>query len=594
MSLRRICCCLAFTTVLAAQPQVVIETPMSPPEWALAERALLDAYAEAALAVAEKYIDPNGWARVTPNWGGMDGPDDIMESFRDWPLLYILGGSESVLTTYKRIWEGHLQQFTEAKEPSVEVAKDGMYYKEFCPSFDWEHIGEGMAGWYWYGLARPRDPQYLIRGRRFAGLYMNEDPEAPNYDRQRRIIRSLFNGSRGALIGLPTEAHWAGNPRPRHDARPGKPRRTERFSRQGYLATMSGDHPLNLMTTNLAMTAYMLTHDEKYRDWILEYVNAWQERIAENGGNIPTNIGLDGTIGGEWDGKWYGGVYGWNFRPKLDDGRENPSNNMFIRGVRIALGIALLLTGEQGYADVMRRQFDNLYAVKKIVGGRTMIPRKHGDNGWYGYGNVLFIPEQTDVYLWSMKRSDIDRIADSPWIRFLEGKNSGYPGEALDAAFETLRGVMQRVQKDTATADTRGPSHIPRPISVGTLLNLTLGANYPGGSGNILHSQVRYFDTEQRRAGLPKDVAALVQKIDPEGITLTLVNTNPVSARDLIVQTGAYAEHTCTAVNVGGKSIPVKAPNFRVRLEPGAGGRIRIELKRYSLQPTFAFPWLRS
>ena len=83
------------------------------------------------------------------------------------------------------------------------------------------------------------------------------------------------------------------------------------------MVDLSGDHPLNLMATNLAMTAYMLTHEEKYRSWILEYVDAWKERARENGGNIPTNIGLDGSIGGQWDGKWYGGVYGWNFRPTL-------------------------------------------------------------------------------------------------------------------------------------------------------------------------------------------------------------------------------------------------------------------------------------
>ena len=145
-------------------------------------------------------MDERGWLAITPNWGGMDGADDVMERFRHWPLLYILGGSESVLTTYKKIWEGHLQQYTEAREPLVEVVREGMYYREFCPSFDWEHIGEGMAGWYWYGLARPRDPGYLIRARRFSSFYMNEDPSAPNYDPEHKIIRSLFSGSRGPLL----------------------------------------------------------------------------------------------------------------------------------------------------------------------------------------------------------------------------------------------------------------------------------------------------------------------------------------------------------------------------------------------------------
>ena len=35
--------------------------------------------------------------------------------------------------------------------------------------------------------------------------------------------------------------------------------------------------------------------------------------MIDNGGIIPTNIGLDGTIGGACGGKWYGGVYGWGF-----------------------------------------------------------------------------------------------------------------------------------------------------------------------------------------------------------------------------------------------------------------------------------------
>ena len=31
------------------------------------------------------------------------------------------------------------------------------------------------------------------------------------------------------------------------------------------------------------------------------------ERTAANDGIVPSNIGLDGTIGGECDGKWWGG-----------------------------------------------------------------------------------------------------------------------------------------------------------------------------------------------------------------------------------------------------------------------------------------------
>lgn len=54
-----------------------------------------------------------------------------------------------------------------------------------------------------------------------------------------------------------------------------------------------GDNPMNLSTTVLALNAYMLDHEEKYRNWALEYIDAWVGRTKANGGIIPTNIGLD-------------------------------------------------------------------------------------------------------------------------------------------------------------------------------------------------------------------------------------------------------------------------------------------------------------
>ena len=597
-------CLVLFVSLPSSDAAVVeIKEPMPPPAWAQAQLALLKSNTKAAFVGPEKYMDERGWMRLTPNWGAADGPDDVMESYRHLPLLYILGGPPEILDLYKKISEGHLQQFTAAKEPLVEVAKDGMYYKEFCPSLDWEHTGEGMAPWYWYGLARPDDPQYLIRARRFAGFYMNEDPEAPNYDPKHKIIRSLFNGSRGPLLTPATEYHWGGNPRPRHDPRPGQPARTERWTRMGYTVNLSGDHPQNMMATNLAMTAYLLTGERKYRDWILEYVDAWVERARKNGGNFPTNIGLDGSIGGEWDGKWWGGVYGWNFRPKSEDGSDNPAQNMVMRGVQIGFGVALMLTNDQKYVDTMRRQIDNIHAQAKIIGGKLKIPHKYGDNGWYAYlakrerpdGNVnfWFLPESTDIYLWSQKSSDRRRVADEPWIRYLQGEDPGYPMQAIARDHESIRKTADQIREDSKTEDTRSSGGMPDPISITSLLQLMLGAPYPGGGGNVLHAQVRYFDPDRQRPGLPPDLAALVEAINPEGITLTLVNTNPVSARKVIVQTGAYAEHEAVAVAARDRQIEVADSHFTVDLQPGAGERLSIRMKRFVNQPTFRFPWNR-
>ena len=77
---------------------------------------------------------------------------------------------------------------------------------------------------------------------------------------------------------------------------------------------------------------------------MLEYVDAWRDRAAANGGNFPSNIGLDGKIGGEWNGKWYGGIFGWN---SPDDGLRNYA----LRGVPAAFGQAAMLSRNMAYID---------------------------------------------------------------------------------------------------------------------------------------------------------------------------------------------------------------------------------------------------
>ena len=104
----RLLYCLPAAAALTAAPALRVERPMPPPAWALAERALLEAYADAARVFANKYLDDRGFLRCVERWGGNDGPDDAMENFHNWPLLYALGAPESVLELYRKAWEGHL------------------------------------------------------------------------------------------------------------------------------------------------------------------------------------------------------------------------------------------------------------------------------------------------------------------------------------------------------------------------------------------------------------------------------------------------------------------------------------------------------
>lgn len=574
----------------APRTRIEIYEPMAAPAWALAERNLLAMNAEGVKAFVAKYVDEAGKLKGPAHWGIADGPDDAVEPIRNWPLAHMLGGPDLIVDQWRRIYEAHLNEYSRTKIPQVEMAKDGIYQREFPTSFDWEHIGEGISGYLFYGLSRPDDEQYRIRMERYAGFYDGSDPNAPNYDPEHKIIRSLWNGSIGPTMRLPTVDEWDG---------PGvtgqNPLRRTRFAE---VKSITGDHPLNLSATNLAMTAYMLTGKDRYKAWLLDYVDAWSRRIAENGGNIPSNIGTNGVIGGDADGKWYGGVFGWN---SVDTGKRN----YVLRGPPEAFGNALLLTGDQRYTQVLRRQIDNLYAQKKVEGGVTRIPVYYGDQGWYGYydvngkspglGNRRLV--EADLYLWSMNPGDLAKLGRNPWIQYLQGKNPDYPMQALAKAIDEVRVGAEHIRDDDSTIGY--PPDATRweqsnAVSTTALINLTMGANDPGGSGHgpeLLHANLRYFDPVERRAGLPADVGALVSRIDADSVTVTLVNLNPVADRVVTVQAGAYAEHQATTVTVGGQDVRVDAPNFEVRLAPGAGTVLKVGLKRYVHQPTLHFPW---
>ena len=99
---------------------------MPAPAWALEEREMLQAAADGARLWVEWYVKPDGSVNVPERWGVTDGPDDIMETVRGWPLVYAMGAPESVAEAYEKVWEGHLRQFGRAKIPTVELAKDGI------------------------------------------------------------------------------------------------------------------------------------------------------------------------------------------------------------------------------------------------------------------------------------------------------------------------------------------------------------------------------------------------------------------------------------------------------------------------------------
>ncbi len=587
---------LLVPSLATAQDKVLkVATPMSPPTWALLERQVIDASSEACAEFYRKYFDDRGWLLCVERWGGDDGPDDAIENCNDWPILHALGGSDKVRDLYLKAWEGHLRQFTLAKTTEVPFAKDGMYYKEFPVMFDWLHHAEGLTVFQMQGLSHPRDPRFLTRARRFAGFYLNEDPGAPNYDPKHKIIRSMFNGSRGPLLRKATALDWAGDPievKDRFGLRHGERSYEEMLAHFKDYNDIVGDHPQNLMATSLALTAYMSTGEEKYRDWILDYVGAWRQRILANDGIIPTNVGLDGQIGSAAGGKWYGGVYGWGFSVTVPQtGALAHRNNHFL-GLN-GFGNAYLLTGDDRWLDPWRKMIDKVNANGKMVNGVMTYPHMYGDNGWYDFTREKYRHGSEEIWYWSMKDEDLKRLPREGWVAFLHGEDADFPERALRQDLETIRKKVEGMRADTTTPDTRLADDPMRlnPATVENLVRLAMGGIHQGNRTLTLHTRVRYFDPDRRRPGLPADVAALVEKMTADETVLTVVNVSPLHPRRVIVQAGGYGEHLFTTATAGGKTLDLNSRYFEVELEPGTGTRITLGTKRYCQSPTLAWPW---
>jgi len=105
-----------------------------------------------------------------------------------------------------------------------------------------------------------------------------------------------------------------------------------------------------------------------------------------------------------------------------------------------------------------------------------------------------------------------------------------------------------------------------------------------------------------------------VRQVEAGRAVLELVNLSPFETRDVIVQAGTFGEHLFTTVKhkvrtdpeplqpdsfaraefrFEEKSVPVNRKFFAVRLPPGTGLTLEAGMKRFTNQPTYAFPWHR-
>ena len=440
--------------VFAADPSVTIDTPMAPPAWALLERQLLQANSKAADTLRGEVSRRARISAAHAAMGTLDGPDDAIETFYNWTLLHALGGSDSVLRTYKKALEGHYKQYGELRTKLTKLAENGAYYKEFVTQSDWFHTGEGMRGFMFLGLSDPNDLLYRERMKRFAGMYMGEDPEAPNYDPKNKVIKSIWTGSKGPMLHKATDmTGWAirfpaasicctisaGRQQAARSERvlPEDARPLRGLSRQRRRSSVESGFDESRRECVCADAA-----EPKYKDWVVEYVGAWKKRAEECGGNIPTNVGLDGKPGGEYNGQWWKGTYGWNFTIFDGELEETAHRNTFTAGAWPGFAQCADADGRSELcrrsaaanrqhlrAEESRERQDAAAADVR----RSERLQGNGAPSWYHYTGNLFQDRLTEIYFWSMDRKDLERIPMRGFVGFLEGKNPDYPVKALQA-----------------------------------------------------------------------------------------------------------------------------------------------------------------
>lgn len=591
-------CCVLVASLAgapAALTTIEIDSVMPAPRWARLEREILAANVPACREFFRKYYDSRGYLQAFLRWGANDGPDDAFENFNRWPELHALGADDEILQLYLTGLEGMLHQYSEAKTRDVPAGRDGMYVKEFSAQSDWMHHGEGLQLFNRMALSAPDLPAYGARVRRFAGFYMGEDPDAPNYDVSRKLIRSMINGSKGPLLRPATALDWVGDP---FDATGfvalhGERTYAEFLEHYKEYTDVTGDHFLNLVATTLATNAYLLTGEAKYRQWIVEYMDAWLARMAANHGILPSFVDLDGRVGGT-EGRWWGNAYGWGFSPVNPVTGRREDRNRIPRAL-IGFSNALLVTGDRKYVDAWRQMIDAVNANARRVDGRVEYPTMYGAGGWYGWRPHPWSVGALEVWYWSMRQADRARAGADPWIEFLEGRNDTYAAGALERDLASIARKVEGIRADRTPPAKRLADNMLdlNPAATDSLVRLMLGALVPGREGGLLEARLRYFDPARRRAGVPEDVAALVSELGDTRTVVTLVNLSPSDARTVVVQAGGYAEHQFESVEWNGRTARIDARDFSLRLAPGAGATLAITMRRYVNAPTVRLPWNR-
>ncbi|MDX3853188.1 hypothetical protein [Streptomyces sp. AK02-01A] len=644
------------TDATAGVPAITATTPSGPPpSWAVLQRRLFDDLDTAWRTFRDRCTEPDGRLRHQGTIDDRDGADDFYEAFFNWPALYQLGGADDLLPAVKLHWEGVTVQLTEL----------GLSTDEFERGYDWFHQGEALLMFYGICAADPADETFRRRAVRFAEQYLPGSPTG-NYDEHARVVRAPHNGADGPrpglgpqwddgfgsdqpgmrVYGLPLQdvpgiTTWKDLDDPALATRMGHAMR-DRLGR--------GDTAVNLAATALAVNAWLYDHDPRFSSWVTDYVDAWRSRSSA-GGAMPDNVGLSGTVGEYHGGRWFGGHYGWTW-----------PHGVHSVGAAALVGAisACMVGGDLAPLDLARRPLDQVWDQRRtgLVGEEeasqdhtwkpllqeeaehpvSLLPTRIGLQGWFDYQ-----PAQVAYWTWlwwygmqDEDRARLDALRDvagydwravrafrgkeeaghePPWLAYLAGDNPDYPEQALRLALAQVARRMALIAADDAAPDEIDLHWWQRlnPVVTEVLTQLTTGAPQTIYNGGLPLARLRYTDLDRSRPGLPADVAALVESLDPTGTTVRLVNLSVLETRRLRLRAGTFGEHLITSARWAGaashdaypgdahdyripapehaeRSLDVGGNSVDITLPPGHEIRLVLDLRLNTLRPSHHLP----
>jgi hypothetical protein len=356
--------------------------------------------------------------------------------------------------------------------------------------------------------------------------------------------------------------------------------------------------------------------------------------MERNGGIMPDNVGPTGEIGEKRGGQWWGGGWGW------DGGRAGPGD-LLIGALTVAAECALLLTGDFGYLEILRSQLKMLLDNGTTRDdGEVLVPYRHSVDGWTDL-KPMNPRDLAHLYHASMSQDDYklfasirDAAVDKDWneivggsdkgagdpeharFQYYDGRNPDWPESVIRNEYDHVAKLFEAMRQDNRDLETRARDAFwpPNPGIAKGLIQVTMGTPQNIYRGGLLRAQVRYFDSDRGRPGLPPDVAALVDSLDADGAGIRLVNLSNTATRNVIVQAGAFGEHQVTEARYSGvdtdafpsnpstwgkgtewpsgdKAMSVDRKFFGVELPPSTSISLNLGMRRFVNQATYAFPW---